>query len=173
MLRVKNLARVMEQAERFLARAEREATEAARGLAAELANRMIENSPQWSGDFASNWRFSVNSVDYSHDEGDVPPKSGSIPEPWQQFSRPAVQMGKAKIRGMDASFKLGDTIFISNSSSHGGETYAGDIFSGKVRLREVNRNVLIADVLSDFNAEFGVILGPSKVNKLRKTRAGV
>ena len=166
---IRGLAAVERQVKKWMDQVEQDAQETARGLSVDLLNRMIENSPQWTGDFASNWRYSINSVDYTYDEGDVPPKPGAIVEPWKQFDQPAVQLGKAKNRGKDLKFKLGDDVYISNSSTHD-EPYAQGVFDGSVKLRDVNRRVVLASVLEDFNATYGKVLNANQVKRLKGRR---
>lgn len=165
---VKNVEQVRSQVDRWLAKVRKEAEDTARGLGSELVTRLIQSSPQWSGDFASNWRYSLNTVDMSYDTGDIAPRSDQV-QPWQQFDRPAVQLGLMKNRGKDASFKLGDTIFISNSSTHD-NVYAKAVFDGSVKLRDVNRKVLLTDVVAEFNREYGAKLDNLTASQLRRKR---
>lgn len=160
---VKNVDQVRGQINRWMERARKEAEDAARGLTVTLLTRLIENSPQWTGDFASNWRYSVGKPDLTYDVGDIPSKLPA--EPWQQFSRPAIQLGKAKNRGKEFGFKLGDTVYISNASTHD-TTYAKGIYDGTVKLRDVNSLVKLASVVQDFNAEYGGTLTPNQAKVL-------
>lgn len=168
-LEVRNRTTARRQGLAWLDRAHEQAEQTARGLAVDLLARMIQNSPQWTGDFASNWRFGVGTADLSYDTGDVAPPSGPTTEPWKQFSRPAVQLGMAKNRGKEFAFKLGDDVYISNASKHD-IVYAGGIFDGSVKLREVNRNVALSEVLQDFNTTYGRQLTQNQVRQLRSRR---
>lgn len=168
-LEARNRVTARRQGMAWLDRCKTMAEETARGLAVELLKQMVYNSPQWTGDFASNWRFSVGSADLTYDTGDVAPPSGPTTEPWKQFSRPAVQLGMAKNRGKEFAFVLGQDIFISNASQHD-TVYAGGVFDGSVKLREVNRNVALSEVLMNYNTTYGRPLTQGQVRSLRSRR---
>lgn len=164
---IKNFDQVKRQVDRWMQKARQEAQETAKGLTVTLLTRLVQNSPQWTGDFASNWRYSIGTPDLTYDSGDVAPNGAEGSEPWKQFSRPAIQLGLAKNRGKDYKFKLGDTVYVSNSSTHD-TTYAKGVYDGTIKLRDVNSIVKLSSVVQDFNAEYAVTLSPSQAKTLSR-----
>lgn len=116
--------------------------EAAVGLAKEVFETVLEESPQFSGDFTANWKVSV----------DAPaPVSSFIPGAVTKVEVGAYGMASitafkrgdpeaiefAKTHAAWQTIKLGQRIFISNSAHHD-EDYAWKIEDGSIKFRPVN-----------------------------------
>lgn len=129
---------------------------AAIGIGVELFNNILNRSPQWSGSYVASWSISLNNpkfVDRSAEALSLSPLrfDPSIYDPDEPqkapFSRGSVEPINIALReaaGITQSFKLGDTIYISNgvtSRDPGWEdyNYGPDIESGHIDLRSVNR----------------------------------
>lgn len=159
---------------RWLKRKDKDALKTARGLAAIKLATLIKHSPQYSGDFAANWNYSINTVDKSYDEDQVVQKATG--EPYEQFDRPAINLGLAKNRGKDNGLKLGDTVYISNFSTHrnGGfrDEYYKWILDGTLPLRDVNTKVSLRAAIQKYNDKYGKRLYSYQLGYVKGRRAG-
>lgn len=165
-IKIKNLERVTSQSMAWLDSVETMAQDSAKGLATSMLRTLIESSPQWSGDFASNWNLSVGVPDYSYTVGDVP---NPTLEPWKQGSRPAIQLGLFRNKGKLTGFKLGQVIYITNASTHD-TTYAKGLYDGSISLREVNRLVVMRMELSDLLSRYSGVMSKAQVASLKAQR---
>lgn len=139
MIKVENLEQVFSDIDNWLAATEAQIEGVARGLATDALNTLLEHSPQYSGDFAANWNLSVNVPDHSFEAG-IFGKTFAVKDSGSPFSRgdlPAMQYAKAKAKGKLDGFKLGDTIWISNSAKHL-ELYAWKIENNQIKFRPGN-----------------------------------
>lgn len=89
---------------RILKKAGDNATAIAKKVALELYSKVVQKSPVDSGRLRGNWNVSINSIDsseYGIDAGSL----GSLPS------------GSGLVRSVSAlsSFKIGDTIFVTNN----------------------------------------------------------
>ena len=91
------------------------AAEAAVGMATRVFEKALIESPQYSGSYAANWKISYGSVDH-HAEVDPLNTKGVTPPPYVRNDNPAKTYARAHKQGAPASFKLGQSIFISNST---------------------------------------------------------
>lgn len=155
-LKVTNIREVEKGLDAWLAAAEAKITNVTRGLGAVLFKTIVKESPQYSGDFAANWKYSLNSIDHSFTK-DLFDGAVSRTEVIRQdlrnsnylFTRKypvggfikgspaAVDYAMAVNKGKDAAFKLGDTIHMSNSAAHD-ESYAMLIEDNKIKFRQGN-----------------------------------
>ena len=112
-----------------------------RGFCVVLFHNLALNTPQWSGNAASNWRLSVDTLDTSVDTNLLQANVGSSnrvaqgrqggyfgrgwgPPLFSKGDPYAVQMAVARNKGNDTPIKLESTVFISNSSeSLSGKAY--------------------------------------------------
>ena len=118
----------------WFADVEEAAAEAAVGLAHEAFTEILENSPQFSGDFTANTRVSTTGTpDRTFVEG---LGGGTMHNPFQMGAIPAqlTAMGNAQW----TTPKLGTSIFISSTAKHD-ENYAWKIERGEIALRDVNQ----------------------------------
>ena len=127
----------------WLSDVEDAAAEAAVGLAKEVFDKVLAESPQSSADFVANWKVSLNQPDTSFTIGVIRPSvkayanSEGIRE-LDLFGRGSPEgIEYAKSHAVWPKMKLGDKLFISNSASHD-EDYALKIESGKVNFRPIN-----------------------------------
>lgn len=160
---------------RWVKKRSEDALKTARGLAALKLATLIRSSPQYTGDFAANWNYSLNVVDRSHDEYQVVQKSDN--KPYQQFDRPAINLGLAKNRGNDNGMKLGDTVYISNFSTHtdhiGPDEYYKKILKGTLLLRDVNLNITLRAAIQMYNDKYAKRLQSYQLGYVKGRRAGM
>lgn len=157
MIEAKNLGEVFDQIDKWIDDAEAVTTRFCRGMSVSIFEQVLANSVQYSGDFAANWKYSLNNIDSSFKKDAVPEfrnpeftvtwmhgtKDAKVPF-WQMFTPMddrggdqlfyAVRYALRANRGRDNNFKLGDTIYISNNSEHD-ESYAAGIEEGSIKLR--------------------------------------
>ena len=127
---------------------EKAAEDAAVGLATKVFEKALAESPQYSGSYTGNWKLSYGSIDTSFEFDPLGTKgSGPI---YQRGSGPA--QGYAHAHGMKSpgGFKLGQSIFVSNSTKSANEINRADfhanmftnlawrIEEGKIQFRPVN-----------------------------------
>ena len=122
---------------------EKAAEDAAVGLATKVFEKALAESPQYSGSYAANWKMSYGSIDTSFEFDPLGTKgSGPI---YQRGSGPA--QGYARAHGMKSpgGFKLGQSIFVSNSTvskssdpRYSDVNLAWQIEQGYIRFRPVN-----------------------------------
>ena len=115
------------------------------GLAKRVFDKVLVESPQYSGDFTANWKVTVGApapasafqqgvlgTRYSAHKGDD--GLGSF-VPYQRGDEAAIAHAQANATWNP--IKLGQSIFISNSASHD-EHYAWQIENGVIKFRPVN-----------------------------------
>lgn len=120
------------------------AAEAAVGLAKDVFDKVLDESPQSSADFVANWRVSLNVPDPTFTLGVIKPpvkpyaNDVGIHEDALFGKGSPEGIAYAKSHAVWPKMKLGDKIFISNSASHD-EDYAMKIEDGKVKFRPINQ----------------------------------
>ena len=119
----------------------------ARGISVEIFNELLSFSPQYSGDYAANWKYAVDSVDQSftplmfvhpgrQEHGHLERYLTEARHPNEQQ---AVHWAKAANAGRDKQVvRLGQTINISNSAIHDDDLYAWKIEHDRINFRPVN-----------------------------------
>lgn len=108
--------------------------QAARGLALEALREITEQSPQYSGDFAANWKLSVGAPNFSF-QGQLFSLTGG---PRLMGDREAIEYAWANNQGALNGFRLGDTIYLANSAEHD-QAYAWRIEDNKIKFRPGNK----------------------------------
>lgn len=135
---------------------EKAAQDAAAGLAEIALQQVLEESPQFTGDFVSGWEVGFNN----------PPNiwrpakllthkmiSSGVVDPYEKGDAPAIEhaLNKAWPRLSAAKAQpLGTDIYLSNSAVHD-EPYAWKIERGEIDFRSVNPN---ADRVAERGAMF-------------------
>lgn len=140
--------------DKWLKEAESLAVGTLRGLAIKVFQAAIHNSPQFTGNAAANWKFSVNGVDFTADDifKEVFFDGLAASDYRVAFSKlnrndVAEEFAHAEARGKELLvLSLGDKIFISNSVD-----YAGWLATAtEASLREVNHvGHLISNTVGD------------------------
>lgn len=117
--------------------------EAAGGLAQEALFEIVDESPQFSGDFVSGWEASYDTPSQlwrpAHFINRAMVDSGIV-EPYQRGDPNAIEYALAKAGPrIDAARKrkLGTSIYLSNSAHHD-EYYAWKIENGEIDFRPEN-----------------------------------
>ena len=121
------------------------AQEAAAGLAEVALQQIVEQSPQYTGDFVAGWEVGFNTPPTIW----RPPKilnqkmiKAGVVEPFQKGDEVAIEYALNKAQPRFAAAKhepLGTGIYLSNSAHHD-ENYAWKIENGEIDLRPVNQN---------------------------------
>lgn len=166
MLEVLNLEQFARGIERWAEKTEKLVEEVARGLAAEAFHRVVQESPQYSGDFAGGWKYAINRVDISFDSLALPFRGAG--EPRISGDKEAINWAIAQNKWKDNDFKLGDTVYLSNSAEHD-EPYAQLIEDGSIKFRPGNRGGTVENVLTAIGSQYGFING-QQARYLRKRR---
>lgn len=121
------------------------AQQSAAGLGQVALTRILEESPQYTGDFVGGWEVSFNTPAYIW----RPPRfikrsviEAGESEPFQKGDEPAIEYALAKGEPRltaAAAQPLGTSIYLSNSAVHD-ESYAWKIELGQIDFRPVNPN---------------------------------
>ncbi len=110
-------------AAKAMLRLEAHVTKVFRGYAVTAFQRVVDDTPQWSGNAAASWNFSVGEPDTSVARviTEIPSREASF----KVHDRPAIQIAYARNRGKERSVSLTKPVFISNgATSLGGVGYA-------------------------------------------------
>lgn len=152
MIEIKNADQVSAQIDVWLAQAVKEAEGAARGLVIEAFEIALEHSPQATGDFVANWELGVGVVKASNSTFDGSPHESNAQEEdiFLNGDRPAMAMARVRNQGALSSFKLGDTIYLSNASAHD-EPYALKIEGNQINFRAGNEGAVIERTVSSLS----------------------
>jgi hypothetical protein len=124
---------------------EQAAQQSAAGLGQVALTRILEESPQYTGDFVGGWEVGFNSPPLIW----RPPRfvkrnaiDTGVSEPFQKGDEPAIDYALAKGEprlAAAAAQPLGTSIYLSNSAAHN-EQYAWKIELGQIDFRPVNPN---------------------------------
>ena len=183
-LTASNLDQFFASIDRWIDDAEKLTVAVARGLSSELFNYAVRLSPQYSGDFAGNWKYAVGSPDTSFEPlgllhkrrgrshrdwwGDDGSGLWAKAEPFIQGDAPAINAAISLNSGNDLEFqRLGQTAYISNSAAHT-DFYAWKIENNQINFRAGNTGATgqraMATVKSLFVGPLGVISRSAAVN---------
>lgn len=123
--------------------------EAAQGAAAALAfvalQRVLEESPQYTGDFVSGWEVSFNTPTNIWRPARILTHkmiAAGYADPFEKGDEPAISRAEGKAWPRLSAAKaqpLGTDIYLSNSAVHD-EPYAWKIERGEIDFRSVNPN---------------------------------
>jgi hypothetical protein len=131
MLKVEGAEEFIKGIDDFLLAAEKELADVFRGFAVAVFHRVAINTPQWSGNAASNWNFSVGKVDtsviYDLKEGNKlsARAAGGPKRKWSTYGAPvaqagdprAIQVAVSRNQGRDAEVKgLSTSVYLTNSA---------------------------------------------------------
>lgn len=154
-IKVTNIDQVFGELDAWLMSVQRDLEHLARGLATEAFIKILDHSPQYSGDFAANWKLSVGEMDKSYGVmlfGKLFPD----PDPFINGDEEAIMKAMSNAMGKLDGFKLGQTIWISNSSAHL-TTYAWKIENNQIRFRPGNYGGTIGLTMDDMRVHYSNI----------------
>lgn len=154
-LEVKGKAQFFAAIDAWEREVEAEIERLARGLATEALYTVLYNSAQYSGDFAANWKVAVNRIDASAEDM-IFGKSWGDPDPFILGDQPAISYALNRAAGNMSGFKLGDTIWIANSSQHT-EHYAWKIEGNTLKFRAGNHGEPIRITVDEFKVKYASI----------------
>ena len=145
--KVTNKTEFLRQVNQWVSAVRKDAETLAEGLAYKMLTHILQNAPQFSGDFAANWNVSVGSPNYTFVVGKVNERRdaqyrGRYEEPdypqatFKRHDLPAIH---AALEGWSklGDFKLGQTLFLANGAEHD-EPYAMLIEDEKIKFRPEN-----------------------------------
>jgi hypothetical protein len=144
--RVEGLDRFDQAFSKFFASVERKVEKRFHQTASTALQWMAQESPQYSGDFAANWKVAINGIDVSFDYQAVSGQADFFRDggknegarPFQQGDPEAIRYALVRGEPILARAKFGDYVTISNSAARGEFSYAWLIEEGKIRFRPVN-----------------------------------
>ena len=152
MFRIVNIEQVNSTIDKWLATVDEMAVEFCKGFSIQVFAGVVQHSVQYSGDFAANWKYELNTITPKFQAGAASSEyektkllwtHGKDKRPFKEVFQGIDGFGDTTVaqayafranRGADEGFKLGDTIFIHNSAVHD-EPYAVGIESGTVSKR--------------------------------------
>ena len=158
MIYVDNLDRVSQDLDTWVKSVEAKVVLKTKGTAVKALQWLTTHSPQFSGDFAANWKVAVNGVDASFEDHAVSAKwtdprgSAFGIAPFKQGDRPAIDYAVQRGFPQIAKVKFGDYVMLSNSALHD-EAYAWKIENNQVKFRPENPEG--GRVVARFMASFG------------------
>ena len=141
-LSVSNLSEVNSKVKAWFGAVEDAARDAVVGLAKEVLDNALINSPQYSGDYAASWRVSPGVIDYTYEKDALPgaarwnqDKDG--PAPFGRGDQQAIEFALAHNAAVWSTIKLGGTVYITNSAQHE-DAYAWKIENNEITFRTPN-----------------------------------
>lgn len=143
MIYVGNLEQVSGQLDAWVERVEAQATVKLKATSIHALTWLARHSPQFSGDFAANWKVAVNGTDASFDTGAVEakwtdPRGAAFgTESYKQGDAPAITYAFTRGAPVIQQAKLGDYLTLSNSALHD-EPYAWKIENNQIKFRPEN-----------------------------------
>lgn len=123
---------------------EAELTDVARGLTVRAWDMLLSRTPQFLGQMAASWSYSLNAPDYENRWQLAMAANLEKLEQDEAFKglwrgHPvAIGIANAANAGKDAPFRLGDTVYFANAVDHGEGSYSSDVEVGNIHLRAVN-----------------------------------
>lgn len=171
-LKIKNIEKFSEQLTEWTDRVEEQVMDSANGIAVELFNTLLEESPQYSGDFVANWQYEINSITPTFQEVNLLEETGrwEAAGPYRRGSMPAIRYAKAMNKGRDHTYQLGDTFYLHNSATHN-EPYALKIEEGTINFRHEVGNfghVVARSVAAVIPKNLNI--GRSQANRLKRKK---
>jgi hypothetical protein len=156
-------------------------TNVVRGLTVRTFNGILSKTPQYLGRMAASWTYSIGAPQYIDRSSQVQPPAvkdisgfidyGEFTGLWRGHPL-AIALANAASANRDSSFKLGDTVYISNGVNHGEGPYSQDIEDGNITLRSVNRpGAPVARTLDSIGAMYGNV-SPARAATLKSLRIG-
>ena len=141
-LSVSNLAEVNGTVKKWFGAVEDAARDAVVGLAKEVLDNALINSPQYSGDYTASWRVSPGVIDYTYEQDAI---SGAArwnqgaggPEPFGRGDQKAIDFALTHNAAVWPTIKLGGTVYITNSAQHE-DAYAWKIENNEITFRTPN-----------------------------------
>ncbi len=137
MIKVTNLGQVMSEIDRWLVAVQVEVEQIAIDLMKVMLRQALWNSPQYSGDFVANFKVSIGKQDRSFTPGIFSDKIFPTKAPYQKGDTPAITFAAMANADKATGFKLGGTIWLSNSAAHD-DLYAWKIENNTLKLRPQN-----------------------------------
>ena len=141
-LSVSNLSEVNSKVKAWFGAVEDAARDAVVGLAKEVLDNALINSPQYSGDYTASWRVTSKVIDYTYEKDAIPGaarwnQGSGGPEPFGRGDQQAIDFALAHNAAVWSTIKLGGTVYITNSAQHE-DAYAWKIENNQITFRTPN-----------------------------------
>ncbi len=124
---------------------------------------VLEESPQYSGDFAANWNVDYGKSDFSFEYFAV---YDGVSEPYRRGHPSAINYARARAKWR--KLPHGQSIFLTNTAKHT-ESYALKIEHGKIKFRDVNAG---AERVAARAVRFAAITGNKTSFSVKPTTTG-
>lgn len=144
---VTNAKEIGDQFDRWINSVEALTADVGHGLTAEIFNYLLQESPQFSGDFAGNWQVSLNAINPDFEELGLLGQIKGKKDVYFKGSMPAIMHAKAANQGRTQGYKVGDAFYIANSAVHDGNKYALKIEAETVNFRQGHQGAVIKRAL--------------------------
>ena len=173
MLYSKNVGDFTKDIEKWAANQRVIATEVGRGLSVFAFNNLLQNTAQFSGDMAANWKYQIGSINYEFQSDVINPliRAGKAIS-FIMGDETAINYAKMENSGKDAAFTLQTPVYISNSAAHD-SFYAWKVEKGTIKFRQGNKGSPVGKTILKVGASFGGPMSPFNVTILRKLSIGV
>ena len=141
-LSVSNLSEVNSTVKAWFGAVEDAARDAVVGLAKEVLDNALINSPQYSGDYTASWRVTLNHIDTTYETNAIPGaarwnQGAGGPEPFGRGDQQAIDFALKHNATVWPTIKLGGTVYITNSAQHE-DAYAWKIENNQITFRTPN-----------------------------------
>ena len=133
-LKVVGLDKFDQSVKRWLGAVEKATGEAAVGLAQVMFDQIVENGPQYSGDFVANTTVNVGATPQPRFQEDA--LGTPLASPHQMGDAEAIQHAWSQAK-WPSKLPLGQTLWISSNAAHD-EAYAWKIENNEIALRPEN-----------------------------------
>jgi hypothetical protein len=144
---VTNLPEFDRDVQAWFSEVQKATEEAAVGLAKRVFQKLVEGSPQFSGDFAANWKVGYDYVDQSFQVNAVSARTSKYGdstgirffEPFSRGDREAIDYANRHAKW--GRLELGKSIFLSNSAFHldkeEGSSGVIDLYGWKIENNQI------------------------------------
>jgi hypothetical protein len=143
-LELENLAEFSEGIDRWIGACEDLADGAFRGLAIQAFKYVVQGTPQWTGNLAASWRFSIGSPSSGYDETVFKEVVADFPGgATASFSRlspnpAAIHYAYALAQPAVSLMRLGAEVYITNNAPYAAMVEADKREDGRAFIRLVN-----------------------------------
>jgi hypothetical protein len=144
----------------------------ARGISIEMLEYAATFSPQFSGDMAGNWKYSVGVPDTSFDELDLLDQAHTETNSYIMGMMPAINHTMQANVGKDKAFNtLGQVAYISNTAYHD-EYYAWLVEEDRIKFRDGNMGHVAQRTINKMQERLPVNIGKVLAQNLASKTIG-
>jgi hypothetical protein len=145
----------------------------ARGISIEMLEYAATFSPQFSGDMAGNWKYSVGAPDTSFNELDLLDQAHTETNSFIMGMMPAINHTMQANIGKDKAFNtLGQVAYISNTAHHDGDHYAWKVENDQIAFRDGNVGHVAQRTMSKIQEQLPLVIGKALAHNLASKTIG-